>query len=96
MSILILSNPTFQLALMTNELPCLCVCVCMCVCVCVRERERERERKERLLCVHTLQKLSLLTYLVLHCPICACFHPYDSNTTSIWIKATTLLVVVNN
>ena len=49
MSILILSNPTFQLALMTNFLPCLCVCVCVCVCVC----ERERERKERLLCVYT-------------------------------------------
>ena len=47
MSILILSNPTFQLALMTNELPCLCVCVSVyvCVCVCVREREREREKR---------------------------------------------------
>ena len=81
MSILILSNPTFQLALMTNELPCLCVCVCvyvcvcvcMCVCVCVCEREREREREKRgcYAYIHTLQKSSLLTYLVLHCPICA-------------------------
>ena len=49
MSILILSNPTFQLALMTNELPCLCVCVC----VCEREREREREKREAVMRIYT-------------------------------------------
>ena len=88
MSILILNNPTFQLALMTNELPCLCVCV----------REREREKRgcyayTHYRSHHFLHTWSYIQYILhQHCPICACFNPYDSNTTSMWIKVTTLLV----
>ena len=56
MSILILSNPTFQLALMTNELPCLCVCVC--VCEREREREREREKREAVMRIHITEVIT--------------------------------------